>query len=123
MLDSNFALEALVFLLQALDQAGVLKRQGSHARYGSEQVPYSDHSLAFYYERNCKFALMSCAHYVALAAGCAVDAIVSCMVADVMVNQAEASLHHWLNVTLAVGVVLVVLGIIASMLGGLRRSD
>ena len=44
-------------------------------------------------------------------------------VADVMVNQAEASLHHWLNVTLAVGVVLVVLGIIASMLGGLRRSD
>jgi len=44
-------------------------------------------------------------------------------VADVMVSQAEASLHHWLNVTLAVGVVLVVLGIIASMLGGLRRSD
>jgi hypothetical protein len=44
-------------------------------------------------------------------------------VADVMVNQAEASLHHWLNVTLAVGVVLVVLGIIFSMLGGLRRSE
>ena len=44
-------------------------------------------------------------------------------VADVMVSQAEASLHHWLNVTLAVGVALVVLGIIASMLGGLRRSD
>jgi hypothetical protein len=44
-------------------------------------------------------------------------------VADVMVNQAEAGLHHWLNVTLAVGVVLVVLGIIFSMLGGLRRSE
>jgi hypothetical protein len=44
-------------------------------------------------------------------------------VADVMVNQAEASLHHWLNVTLAVGVVLVVLGIIFSMLGGLRKSE
>jgi hypothetical protein len=57
------------------------------ARYGSEQVPYSDHSLAFYYERNCKFALMSCAHYVGLAAGRAADAIVSCMVADVMVND------------------------------------
>ena len=27
------------------------------------KVPYSEHSLAFYYERNCKFALMSCAHY------------------------------------------------------------
>lgn len=56
-------------------------------RYGSEQVPYSDHPLAFYYERNCKFALMSCAHYVALAAGREADAIVSCMVADVMVND------------------------------------
>ncbi len=57
------------------------------ACYGNEQVPYSDESLAFYYERNCKFALMSCAHYVGLAAGRAVDAIVSCMVADVMVND------------------------------------
>jgi hypothetical protein len=44
-------------------------------------------------------------------------------VADVMVNQAEAGLHHWLNVTLAVGVVLVVLGILVSMLGGMRRSE
>ena len=34
------------------------------ARYGNETVHYSEHSLAFYYERNCKFALMSCAHYV-----------------------------------------------------------
>jgi len=57
------------------------------ARYGHEEVPYSDHPLAFYYERNCKFALMSCAHYVGLAAGCVADAIVSCMVADVMVND------------------------------------
>ena len=38
-------------------------------------------------------------------------------VADVMVNQAEVSLHHWLNLTLAAGGVLVVLGIIVSMLG------
>ena len=43
-------------------------------------------------------------------------------VADVMVNQAEVSLHHWLNLTLAAGGVLVVLGIIVSMLGGLRRT-
>ena len=43
-------------------------------------------------------------------------------VADVMVNQAEVSLHQWLNLTLAAGGVLVVFGIIVSMLGGLRRS-
>ncbi len=55
--------------------------------YGEDKVPYSDQSLAFYYERNCKFALMSCAHYVGLAAGRAGDALVSCMVADVMVND------------------------------------
>ncbi len=57
------------------------------ACYGQDKVPYSKQSLAFYYERNCKFALMSCAHYVGLAAGRAADAIVSCMVADVMVND------------------------------------
>ncbi len=57
------------------------------ACYGQDKVPYSSQSLAFYYERNCKFALMSCAHYVGLAAGRAADAIVSCMVADVMVND------------------------------------
>lgn len=57
------------------------------ACYGEDKEPYSDQSLAFYYERNCKFALMSCAHYVGLAAGRAADAIVSCMVADVMVND------------------------------------
>jgi hypothetical protein len=44
-------------------------------------------------------------------------------VAEVMVNTAEGSLHHWLNLTLAAGGVLVVSGIFASMLGGLRRSD
>jgi len=44
-------------------------------------------------------------------------------VADVMVNQAEVSLHHWLNLTLAAGAVLVVFGILVSMLGGLRRSE
>ncbi len=43
-------------------------------------------------------------------------------VADVMVNQAEVSMHQWLNLTLAAGGVLVVLGIVVSMIGGLRRS-
>ena len=44
-------------------------------------------------------------------------------VADVMVGHAIGSLHHWLNLTLAAGGVLVVLGVVASMLGGLRRSE
>ena len=44
-------------------------------------------------------------------------------VADAMVNHAEASLHQWLNLTLAAGGVLVVLGVLVSMLGGLRRRD
>lgn len=44
-------------------------------------------------------------------------------VADVMVRHAEDSLHHWLNLSLAAGGVLVVLGVLVSMLGGLRRRD
>jgi hypothetical protein len=44
-------------------------------------------------------------------------------VADVMVKHAEGSLHHWLNLTLAAGGVLVVFGVVAAMLGGLRRRD
>lgn len=44
-------------------------------------------------------------------------------VADVMVNHAEDSMHHWLNLTLAAGGVLVVFGVLVSMLGGLRRRD
>jgi hypothetical protein len=44
-------------------------------------------------------------------------------VADVMVGHAIGSLHQWLNLTLAAGGVLVVLGVIASMLGSLRRSE
>jgi hypothetical protein len=44
-------------------------------------------------------------------------------IADVMVNHAEDSLHHWLNLTLAAGGVLVVFGVVVSMLGGLRRRD
>jgi apolipoprotein N-acyltransferase len=42
-------------------------------------------------------------------------------IADVMVNQAEASLHQWLNLTLAAGGALVVFGVIVAMLGALRR--
>jgi hypothetical protein len=44
-------------------------------------------------------------------------------IADVMVNHAEDGLHHWLNLTLAAGGALVVLGVVAAMLGGLRRTD
>ena len=44
-------------------------------------------------------------------------------VADVMVDTAEASLHHWLNLTLAAGGVLAVFGILVSVLGVLRRSE
>ena len=39
--------------------------------------------------------------------------------ADVMVTTAEGSLHQWLNLTLVIGGGLVIIGIIASMLGGL----
>ena len=43
-------------------------------------------------------------------------------IADVMVGEAESSLHHWLDLALAAGGVLVVLGILAAMLGGLFRA-
>jgi hypothetical protein len=42
-------------------------------------------------------------------------------IADEMVVHAEDSLHHWLNLTLAGGAALVVVGVVVSMLGGLRR--
>ncbi|OBI82390.1 hypothetical protein [Mycobacterium sp. E740] len=44
-------------------------------------------------------------------------------VAEVMVNHGEDSLHHWFNMCLAAGGVLVVFGVLVSMLGGLRRRD
>lgn len=44
-------------------------------------------------------------------------------VADILVGQAELSAHHWLNLTLAAGGVLVVFGVAVSMLGGLRRRE
>ena len=43
-------------------------------------------------------------------------------IADVMVGQARGSLHHWLDLTLAAGGALVVLGVSAALLGGLRKS-
>lgn len=43
-------------------------------------------------------------------------------VATAMVDHAIGSLHTWLNLTLAAGVGLVVLGVLVSMLGGLRRT-
>jgi hypothetical protein len=39
-----------------------------------------------------------------------------------MVGEAESSLHHWLDLTLAAGGVLVALGILAAVLGSLRKS-
>jgi hypothetical protein len=44
-------------------------------------------------------------------------------VADAMVNHAEGSLHQWLNLTLAAGGALVIFGVLASMLGGLRQRE
>ncbi len=43
-------------------------------------------------------------------------------IADVMVANAEAGLHHWLNLTLAAGGALVVFGVIVAMLGALRKK-
>ena len=43
-------------------------------------------------------------------------------IADVMVGEAESSLHHWLDLTLAAGGVLVVLGVVAAALGSLRKA-
>jgi hypothetical protein len=42
-------------------------------------------------------------------------------IADVMVGDAEASLHQWLNLTLAVGGALVVFGVFVAMLGSLGK--
>jgi hypothetical protein len=42
-------------------------------------------------------------------------------IADVMVGQAESSLHQWLDLTLAAGGVLVVLGVLVALLGSLRK--
>ncbi|OBK34832.1 hypothetical protein A5658_10460 [Mycobacterium sp. 1245111.1] len=43
-------------------------------------------------------------------------------VADVMVGQAESSLHDWLDFTLAAGGALVLLGVLVAGLGSLRRG-
>ncbi len=43
-------------------------------------------------------------------------------IADVMVGQARASLHHWLDLTLAAGGALVLLGVLVALLGSLRKS-
>jgi hypothetical protein len=42
-------------------------------------------------------------------------------IAELMVAHAENSLHQWLNLTLAAGGVLVVLGVSVALLGGLRK--
>jgi hypothetical protein len=43
-------------------------------------------------------------------------------IADVMVGQAESSLHDWLDFTLAAGGGLVLLGVLVAGLGGLRKG-
>lgn len=44
-------------------------------------------------------------------------------VADVMVGQAEGSLHWWLNLTLLAGVALVALGVLIAVLGSLFKRS
>ena len=43
-------------------------------------------------------------------------------IADALVRHATDSLHEWLNVALAAGGALVVLGVVFALLGGLRRT-
>jgi hypothetical protein len=43
-------------------------------------------------------------------------------IADVMVGRAQSSLHDWLDVTLAAGGALVLLGVLVAGLGSLRRG-
>lgn len=43
-------------------------------------------------------------------------------IAGALLDSVEASLHHWLNVILVGGAVLVVSGVIVAMVGGLRRE-
>jgi len=42
-------------------------------------------------------------------------------IADAMVGQAEAGLHHWLNLTLIAGVALVGFGVIVAIVGSVRK--
>lgn len=44
-------------------------------------------------------------------------------IADSLVGQALSSMHHWLNITLAVGGGLVVVGIILVLVGGVLRRE
>ena len=43
-------------------------------------------------------------------------------IADVMVGQAESSLHDWLDLTLAAGGALVVVGVLVAAFGSLRKA-
>lgn len=43
-------------------------------------------------------------------------------IAAPMLKTAEDSMHHWLNVTLIIGGSLVVAGVLASLVGGMRRG-
>ncbi len=67
---------------QHIDYAGRMA-----AYYGGQGYPHSDETLDAFYARNCKFILMSCAHYVTLLAGRRVDALVSCGVADTTMSD------------------------------------
>jgi hypothetical protein len=43
-------------------------------------------------------------------------------ISDGIVGQAVSSLHHWLDLTLAAGGALVILGVLVALLGSLRKS-
>jgi hypothetical protein len=77
---------ATIHFMQYADE-DVRFGQAMEACYGEMGVYYSKRPLAFYYARHCKFLMMSCAHYVALAAGRQTDAFVSCQVADTILND------------------------------------
>lgn len=57
------------------------------SHYAARKAFHSDEPLAAYYARECKFVLMSCAHYVSLLAGRRMDAMVSCGVADLAMTD------------------------------------
>ncbi|MEZ0384106.1 hypothetical protein [Mycobacterium sp. pW045] len=44
-------------------------------------------------------------------------------IADAVADVAEASLHQWLNVSLAAGAVMVLVGVAVALAGGLRKSS
>ena len=78
------------FVRYEAEHIGYAERMAAH--YGGQAYPHSDETLDAYYARNCKFILMSCAHYVTLQVGRRIDALVSCGVADT--TMSDGTLPH-----------------------------